>query len=85
MLRAYSKELYVYTLDLLNAVRIDNAQKGAGGKAYLLKRTISDIGVPLKGQVQGAKGTSNAHTSNGKSNGKSSKEALATAGVDAPS
>ncbi|KAH8117651.1 hypothetical protein DFH11DRAFT_1724631 [Phellopilus nigrolimitatus] len=55
MLRAYSKELYVYTLDLLNAVRIDEATK-KGGKAFLLKRTISDIGVPLK--TEPTKGTS---------------------------
>ncbi|EJD06144.1 uncharacterized protein FOMMEDRAFT_18335 [Fomitiporia mediterranea MF3/22] len=47
-LKEYSKELYVYTLDLLNSVRIDNAHKGVNGKAYMLKRTISDIAVPLK-------------------------------------
>lgn len=48
LLKEYSKELYVYTLDLLNSVRIDNAHKGVGGKTYALKRTISDIAVPLK-------------------------------------
>ena len=48
LLKEYSKELYVYTLDLLNSVRIDSAHKGANGKAFVLKRTISDIAVPLK-------------------------------------
>lgn len=48
LLKEYSKELYVYTLDMLNSVRIDAAHKGLGGKAYAFKRTISDIAVPLK-------------------------------------
>ncbi|KAL5533409.1 hypothetical protein ACEPAF_5185 [Sanghuangporus sanghuang] len=48
LLKEYSKELYVYTLDLLNSARIDNAHKGVNGKAYMLKRTVSDIAVPLK-------------------------------------
>lgn len=65
LLKEYSKELYVYTLDMLNSVRIDNAHKGVNGKAYMLKRTVSDIAVPLKTMAIGgggdvAKGTKGA-------------------------
>ena len=56
LLKEYSKELYVYTLDLLNSVRIDNAHKGVNGKAFVLKRTISDIAVPLKTMEIGRNG-----------------------------
>ncbi|KAL5511935.1 hypothetical protein ACEPAH_5154 [Sanghuangporus vaninii] len=57
LLKEYSKELYVYTLDLLNSARIDNAHKGVNGKAYMLKRTVSDIAVPLKTMAIGGDAT----------------------------
>ena len=48
-LREYSKELYDYTMGLLDEVKSDEVKKSAPVlKTYVLKRTVSDVG-PRKG------------------------------------
>jgi hypothetical protein len=47
----YSQELYDYTLGLLNKVKKEDVKKLPAGKAYTMKRGVSDAAITRKPEV----------------------------------